>query len=121
MGHFVSAKRLYVTADGVQDSEPSGEYIAVKPKLSYGDRAQLLNRLVHTDGTQVSVRLGEFMAAVLELAVVGWRLYDGDGQEVPFAPSRVKDLDPDDELVQRVEEVIARENPTLSDAIVRLG
>lgn len=121
MGHFVSAKRLYVTTEGVQETEPSGEYIAIKPKLSYGDRAQLLNRLVHADGSVVSVRLGEFMSAALELAVVGWRLYDDDGKEVPYSSARVKDLDPDDPLVLAVEEEIARRNPTLSDALVRIG
>lgn len=114
MGSLVSREPVKITVEGRE-----GEHIAIKPKLSVADRGTLTDAIMHIDGavgkdTSVSINAGRYMAAMLEIAVTGWRLLDDAGAEVPFTRENVAMLDPDDALVDAALKAIAERNPTLS-------
>lgn len=93
------------------------EWIEIRAKLSVGDRGRLMDALLSVgQDSSVEMHAGRYLAAMLEAGVCGWHLLDGDGQAVPFRHDLVKDLDPDDPLVDKaLAEIVAR-NPTLARA-----
>ena len=114
MGAFVRGN-VRVTVD-----EKPGEWVEIKAKLDVGGRGQLLDAIMRIEPgaggaeTGIEFRAGQYQGALLGAAVVGWRLLDDGGQEVPFKPELVGQLDPDDPLVDAVYAEIVRRNPTLT-------
>lgn len=128
MGHFVGREPYRVRLRPEDE-----EWIAIKPKLGVADRQRLTDAVVVMDRSrsdvdkgevQLDLRLGQFLTALLQIGVVGWRLFkrdeageiargeDGQPVEVPYDPDLVPYLDPDDPLVDRVLQELARRNPT---------
>ncbi len=115
MSNFVSREPVRVTVETQPD-----EWIAIKPKMSVGDRGILSDRMMHVntvDGkTNVDINAGQYLAAMLEVSIVDWCLLDEAGQPVPFSKSLIAGLDPDSPLIDAVLGEIAKRNPTLSGA-----
>ena len=120
MGSFVSKEPFRVTVEDRPD-----EWVAIKPKMSVGDRGTLSDAImtVSTAGkeTNVSVKAGQYLAAMLRVNVVDWRILGDDGQPVPFKRELIADLDPDDTLIDAVLGEIARRNPTLTETPAKGG
>lgn len=100
--------------------EETGEWIAIKPKLSRGDVDWLTNQLLvyrlEQDRTIGEVKALNRETLLLQRAIVGWHLLDEEGKEFPFKPENIALLPVDSELVDRVLAEIAERNPTLSSA-----
>jgi hypothetical protein len=122
VSNFVSREPVKVTiaADG-----PDSEWVSIKPKMSVGDRGTLSDRIMHvsTAGgtTDVDVKAGQYLLAMLEVNIVDWRLLDDAGQPVPFKKDMIAGLDPDSPLIDAVLGEIAKRNPTLSGASATTG
>lgn len=99
------------------DAQPDGDWIEIKPKLGMGDRNILMDVLVKIGSiksageTEVTAEAGAFQTHLLRMSIVDWRLLGEDGQPVPFAPEKIRDLDPDDELVEKVADEVLLRNP----------
>lgn len=111
MGAFVSKEPVRIELP-----ERPGEYIAIKAKLSAGDRSRLLDMSVKVKAEKdadVTVDAGQYtLLGLMQVAFLGWRLLDDDGAEVPFDRKLIEDLDRDDPLVDAALAEIARRNPT---------
>lgn len=121
MGAFVSKTPIKVTVEGRPD-----EYIAIAPKLGAGARADLQNRLLEVSAGEgedaqadVAIHAGLYNQLLLEAGIVGWRLrgepdcgleLDDEGF-VKFKQAYIRQLDLDDELVDKALEEIATRNP----------
>lgn len=111
---FVSSEPVRIYRD---DAQPDGDWIAIKPKLGFGDRNILTDVLVEIGAvkgasqTEITARAGAFQTELLRLSIVDWHLVDGDGQPVPFAWDKIRELDPDDPLVERVADEVLLRNP----------
>jgi len=120
MGHFVSQDKIYISESDVSTSVPEEgvEWIAIKPKLSLGDRENLGNALVRvagpdTDELSAEVRAGSMLAVMLDLAIVDWYLVGENGNPVRFRKARIRELDQDSPLVDKVLAEVSKRNPTL--------
>jgi hypothetical protein len=99
------------------DAQPDGDWIAIKPKLGFGDKNILMDVLVKIGSiksageTEITAEAGAFQTHLLRLSIVDWNLLGEDGQPVPFAWDKIGQLDPDDELVMKVADEVIRRNP----------
>ena len=113
MGGFVSKEPVKVTIESRPD-----EWVAIKPKMSIGDRGTLSDAIMMVSATgketNVNVKAGQYLAAMLRVNIVDWRFLGEDGQPVPFKRELIADLDPDDTLIDAVLGEITRRNPTLA-------
>jgi hypothetical protein len=103
--HFVAHEPVRIELDG--------EWIAVKPKLSVGDKNALYTAMVSVgdSATTSKIEVGAYLAALLETAIVDWHLLDSGGKEIPFDKARIQDFDPDDPLIELVQDEVAKRNP----------
>jgi hypothetical protein len=101
--HFVAHEPVRIELDG--------EWIAVKPKLSVGDKNALYTAMVTVDGDKSEIQVGAYLAALLDTAIVDWHLLDADGKEISFDRALIKDFDPDDPLIELVQDEVAKRNP----------
>lgn len=113
MGSFVKKTTVRITV-----AEREGEYIEIKTQLSVGEQnrvkdALMAQRDMGTDDAEVKFRFGSYNQILLETAVVGWRLLNEEGESVPFKKELIADMDPNDELVDRVLGEIAERYPFL--------
>ncbi len=110
MSHFVSKEPVKIYLD-----DNSDEWIAVKPKLSLGERNLLTGSMMAVDQKtrEMGMKMDRYLQMILDMSIVDWRLLDGDGEPIPFSKSLIVDLDPDDPLVDKVLEKIGELNPTL--------
>lgn len=88
--------------------------IYVKAKMDFGTKTAVmdaLQELTTRDGTtpNVALHFGAYQVALLQHNVTGW---SGPAfQGVPCTPDMIARLDPDEPLVQKALEEIARRNP----------
>jgi hypothetical protein len=107
--HFVRGAPVRIELDG--------EWIAIKPALTLGERNMILDSLVETGGvvsantTQVTARYGHYITALMELAIVDWLLLDDEGQPIPFDRKLISTFDPADQLVDMVLTEVAQRYP----------
>ncbi len=108
----------FVPQEPIRIEHPDGvQWIAIKPKLSAGDKAAIEGKLVSmiTDRSgrtaEAEFDLERGLMAALEVAIVDWHLLDDSGKPVPFNRKRIRDFDPDDPLIEQVQEEIAKRNP----------
>jgi hypothetical protein len=117
MGHFAGNAVVYVTYDALLDSEPlePTEYIAIKRWVSLSEKHELQGRALALDAEHgdITLQVQAFLNRQAQIAIVGWRLYE-DGKPVPFSRDKIKDLNANDELVQRALEEFTRLNPSLA-------
>jgi len=112
---FVSHEPVNVYRD--ESDKEHSEYITVKPKLGMGDRNALTDVLAKIGAirsateAEVVIAAGAFQMALMERSIVGWRLLDDAGAEIPFDRAMIAQLDPDDELVTRVADEVLMRNP----------
>jgi len=119
MPSFVSLIPVKVTVP-----ERPDEYILIKPKLSGDERSALQDELLQIDSAMdTKVRLGAYTRALKRMAVLGWRIFDRDDEDVisrdangqpvlvPFMPEYVARMDDDDALVDAALGEIAKRNP----------
>ena len=124
MSSFVSKEPVRVTVEDRPD-----EWVAIKPKMSVGDRGTLNDAIMTVSAgmgkddkdTKVNVQAGQYLAAMLRVNIVDWRLLGDDGQPVPFKRELIADLDPDDTLIDATLGEIARRNPTLRETHAKSG
>lgn len=120
MGNFVSKEPIKVEVEGQPD-----EWVMIKPKMSVGDRGTLSDRIMTVNAskgeTDVDVKAGQYLLAMLEVNIVDWHLLDDAGQPVPFKKDMIAGLDPDAPLIDAVLGEIAERNPTLSGASATTG
>lgn len=91
-----------------------GEWIEIKAALSVREQNRVKDALLVMRGDAADermVQIGASNQALLEAAVVGWCLNDEDGQAVPFKRALIGELDPEDELVDKVLGEIATRFP----------
>jgi hypothetical protein len=125
MPHFVTRAPVYVTAEGLEPNRPPDavQWIAIKRKLSTGDRNQVLDLVeMHIGGSaqggdklalaSASLKAGQMLSALMHLAIVDWHIHDEEGHDVPFTAEAVDELDGDDPLVDRMLGEVAALNPT---------
>lgn len=113
MGSFVKKATVRITVP-----EREGEYIEIKAQLSVGEKnrvsdALMAQRDMGTDDAEVKFRFGSYNQILLETAVVGWRLLNEESESVPFKRELIADLDPEDDLVDKVLGEIATRYPLL--------
>ncbi len=120
MGSFVSKEPVRVTLENRPD-----EWVAIKPKMSVGDRGTLSDAIMVVSATgketNVNVKAGQYLAAMLRVNIMDWRILGDDGQPVPFKRELIADLDPDDTLIDAALGEIARRNPTLTETPAKSG
>lgn len=113
MGSFVSKKTHKVTVP-----DRPAEWIEIRAKLSVGARGQLTDSIMSVSAgkggeAEIAMRAGQYLAAMLEAAVVDWCLLDDEDQPVKFKRALIAELDPDDALVDAALAEITARNPTL--------
>ena len=122
MSNFVSKEPIKVM---VAEDGPDGEWVMIKPKMSVGDRGLLSDRImsVNTAGgkTDVDVKAGQYLQAMLEVNIVDWHMSDDEGNLIPFKKELIASLDPDSPLIDKVLAEIAERNPTLSGSAATSG
>jgi hypothetical protein len=114
----MGTRSAFVSREPVRIMHPDGvQWIAIKPKLGVGDRNILMDVLISigavkgaTD-TEITARAGAFQFELLRLSIVDWNLLDEAGQPIPFAWDKIRDLDPDDPLVEKVADEVVSRNP----------
>lgn len=115
MGAFARKSVIYVTADAVLPAKPEAgvQYIAIKSKLSLGEKADLEGALLHIDADagRPEIRTSTFLRMANRVAIVDWYLLDEKGQPVPFSPDLIDELDPTDPLVDKALGEWAKVNP----------
>lgn len=98
------------------DGEPE-RWIAIKPKLGMGDRNRLLDVLVSIGSvtaagrSEITAKAGAFQMELLQVSIVDWHLQDEQGADIPYDPALVRELDPDDPLVEKVADEVVLRNP----------
>ncbi len=121
MGHFVrGTKRVDL---GVSEINGKGEWVDLKIKPTQGDIEAFYDAMMRFDAdgsipkqTYVFAALGTLRSRI----VVGWKLYDEHGDEVPFDRGLVTELDPDDPIVEKIDdEVTAIMRPFFAKAAKR--
>jgi len=114
MGHFVrGTKRIEL---GIHSVAKKAEWWEVKLKLSVGDRTRIQDELLDLrigaieSGPDDKIYMMRALGAVRKVATVDWRLFDDDGKVVPFERELIDELDPDDPIVQKIDDAIGALN-----------
>lgn len=115
MGHFV---RGTVRVELGVHSCGKKEYWVLKKKLSVADRERIAGSVLKvklgdvSEGKRVddSANVALALTEMRRVATVGWTLYDDDGQEMPFDPDLIDELDPDDPITELIDNAIAEQN-----------
>lgn len=115
MAKFTSvADRVYVTAEGVSELRPAEgvEWIAIKTRLSVGDKTRLEAASVglSADGKSAQMDMEAALLAIYRIFVVDWFVLDGD-TPVPLSAEAFCRLADDDPLAVNAIEEITRRNP----------
>jgi len=115
MARFISVDdRVYVTVDGVSETKPAdgGEWIAIKTRLSVGDKTRLEAASVglSADGKTAQMNVLAALRAVYEVFLLDWRVLKGT-TEVPLSIEAFCDLADDEPLAVATIEEITRRNP----------
>ncbi len=107
MGHFVrGTKRVDL---GVSQVNGKGEWVELKTKPTQGDIEAFYDAMLKfgTDGkSSDQAHIFGALGALRSRIVVGWKLYDDDGSEVPFDRALVLELDPDDSIVEKIDDAV---------------
>ena len=101
--HFVATTPVRVELDG--------EWIEIKPKMSVGDRNALYTAMLTIDDGKSEIAVGGYLSALLESSIVGWHLLGADDEPIPFDKALIASFDPDDPLVELVQDEVAKRNP----------
>jgi hypothetical protein len=104
--HFVSSKPVRISLP--DDPE---QWVDIKATLSVGDRNALYTSMAHIEDGKSEIQVGRYLSALLETAIVDWHLLDEDGKAVPFDPALIASFDPDDPLIELVQDEVAKRNP----------
>ncbi len=129
MSHFVSREPVRVQLDG------SEEWIEIKPQLSVGEKNMLHDVMLQVGGmaggkdkqgsneTEIEVRAksGEYLTRLLEVGITGWKLLDDAGKFIDFKRERIRDLDADDPLVDKVLMELVQRNPFKGQAATAIS
>lgn len=119
MGHFVrGTKRIQLGTHPVAKDKKGNalkEWWEIKTKLSVGDKASIMDALIamRTDtlgSAPDEVQAFRSLARQRRVATVGWQLYDDDGEPIPFDRELIDELDPDDPIVEKIDDAIAEAN-----------
>ncbi len=115
MARFTSGEdRVYVTAESVSEIRPAEgvEWIAIKTRLSVGDKTRLEAASVGlgADGKSVRMDIEAALRAIYEVFLLDWYVLDGD-QPVPLSIAAFCRLADDEPLAARAIEEITRRNP----------
>jgi hypothetical protein len=121
MSHFVTGNAVvYVTLEGTLAQEPQEptEYIAVKSMLSFAEYNELQGYVFALDrkSADINLQVPAFLNREMQIALVGWRLYEDD-QPVPFEPDMICKLNANDELPNLALEEFTRLNPILTKRV----
>lgn len=81
--------------------------IYIRAKMSVGVRAKVEDAIAMADGGTAK-NIGSYILALLENNILAWEGPDFEG--VPCTVENIRRLDPDDPLVQKVRDEIARRN-----------
>lgn len=113
MPHFVSTEPVVIKLH-----DDDREWISIKPRLSAGEKNALYDAVLDVDVPKgkdaemdMKMKYGAYLTKLMTVAITGWCLLDDKGQEVPFKRERIENLDPDDPLVDKVLQEIAKRNP----------
>ncbi len=68
------------------------EWIEVRTSMSFEELADVVSGVMDV-GTKTTKEQLDGVLALAERAVVGWRLLDDEGAEVPYDVTRLKELD----------------------------
>ena len=130
MQHFISNEPVRVSLPDHPD-----EWLEIKPALSYADRAYVQGEVYKVDvrlsdgarpaervAPQLVLRLERAAPALLSVGIVGWRLLDEAGQEIPFSKELLARANPESPLFDLAIQELVRRNPTLlTSQIMRDG
>lgn len=116
MSRFVDKSEVsYVCEDGsIQDTAPAqGEYMVIRKRLNVAEENILQGAAIAIDkGNDLTLNVSRFLLTLEELFIADWRLLDAGGAEVKFEHAKIKNLDPNDPLVEAALTEIALRNPT---------
>jgi len=104
--HFVAREPVRISLP--EDPE---QWIAIKPKLSVGDRNALYTAMVAIEDNKSEIQVGRYLSVLLEISIVDWHLLGEDGQGIPINRAIIAEFDPDDPLIEAVQEEVAKRNP----------
>jgi hypothetical protein len=95
----------------VSDDNPD-EWVEIKAKLTRGDQQAYTDQIMKLtrEGT-VNVETLDWQTPLLELAIVGWNLFDEEGKAWGYRRERVRELPADLPIIEKVAEAIAAANP----------
>jgi hypothetical protein len=115
MARFTTADdRVYVTVDSVSETKPAdgAEWIAIKTRLSVGDKTKLEAASVglSADGKTAQLNVEAALRAIYEVFLLDWRVLDGE-REVPLSIEAFCRLADDEPLAVAAIEEITRRNP----------
>jgi hypothetical protein len=113
MPHFVSTEPVQIRLN-----DGDKEWIAIKPKLSAGERGLIYDAMLDVDmqkqtgdGVDMKMRYGAYLVKLAQVAICAWYLEDDKGNPIEFNRAHIADFDPDDPLYDKVLGEIATRNP----------